>query len=317
VDVAFLGLGQIGGSIARAVAGTAGVGRVTAWTPSGRGPAAAARDTGIVAAPSLAEAVGGADLVVLAAPPIACLDLIDVLAGEARQFLAADAVVTDVASTKDVLVARAADRGLRFVGGHPMTGRESSGWSASDPELLRDRPWVIVPPEPDDPDAVARVERLVAACGSRPVRLSASAHDAAVAAISHVPLVVSAALVDAMTAEHSWPLARELSAGGWASMTRLAGGDPAMGGGIVATNALAVAEGLRRVQRAIATWLEAIERSAGARTPLAHVPPDAAIPDSAAAAITATSPAAAGDSPATAAELLERRFEASRDRARS
>src|SRR3954454_13412469 len=98
-----LGLGLIGGSVARAA--LAGGMDVVAWTPSGDGPRAGAAD-GIAAAEHLAAAIDRADLVVLAAPPLACLDLIDTLAA-AGASLSAETVVTDVTSTKSTIVDRA------------------------------------------------------------------------------------------------------------------------------------------------------------------------------------------------------------------
>jgi prephenate dehydrogenase len=80
-----------------------------------------------------------------------------------------------------------------------------------------------------------------------------------VAAVSHLPLVVSAALVEAMTGGDDWPTAAALSAGGWASMTRLAAGSPAMGAGIVATNAAAIAARLRDLRTVLDDWLRLLE----------------------------------------------------------
>lgn len=261
MHIAFLGLGLIGGSVARAGSRAGYATRVTAWTPDGSGPRAAAAD-GIEVSASAGEAIFGADLIVLAAPPVACLGLLDDLAGPLARDLAPGAVVTDVASTKAMIVDRARASGLRFVGGHPMAGREASGYGAADSDLFRGRPWVIVAAEPNDTAADDRVAGLAAACGARPVRMSALDHDSAVAAISHVPLVVSAALVEAMTGRTDWPASSSLAAGGWGSMTRLALGDPAMGAGIVATNARPIADALRDLQAILGDWVELIEAGA-------------------------------------------------------
>ena len=261
--LALLGLGLIGGSVARAVRASGW--DVVAWTPSGAGPARAAAAGQLTRAESSLEAaVVGADLVVLAAPPTACLGLLDELARPGRSALGVNAVVTDVASTKAVIVAHAAARGIRFVGGHPMAGRESSGYAAADPELFRDRPWVIVPAAGDE-DGATRVERLARACGARPVRMAADAHDAAVAAISHAPLVLAAALVEAMagrpgaTPPPGWAEASALAASGWHSATRLARGDPAMGAGIAATNSGPLAARLRDVRARLDEWIALLE----------------------------------------------------------
>lgn len=260
MHLAFLGLGQIGGSIARAALRAGFADRVTAWTPNGHGPRAAVAD-GIVAAPSAIDALDGADLVILAAPPLACLELLDKLAGADRGALGRDTVITDVASTKAAIVARADRHRLRFVGGHPMAGRETAGYGTADPEILRDRPWVVVPPVPGDEEAMDRVVALASACGARPVAMTAVEHDAATASISHLPLVLAAALVEAMTGLPNWSSARPLAAGGWAGMTRLARGEATMGAGILATNAVPTAERLRAIRAVIDEWIALLEQA--------------------------------------------------------
>ena len=273
MQIAFLGFGLIAGSAARALRATTDQAwrgaRLVAWSPSGAGPERAVRDGVIDAAASdVAAAVEGADLVVLGAPPLDVLRLIDELGGPARGALADGAVVTDLASTKAAIVA-AADRGpLRFIGGHPMAGREQAGYEASDPGLFSGRPWVIVPGRgAAEPDAQL-VESLATACGAVPMRMSAAAHDAATAGISHLPLLAAVALVEAVVggagrADESWADARPLAAGGWRDMTRLARGDVAMGAGILATNAEHVATRLRALLAALDDWLAALERPGG------------------------------------------------------
>jgi prephenate dehydrogenase len=271
--IALLGLGLIGGSVVRALRGPARSGgsppwTIAAWTPSGRAPARALEDGVIdLAAPSPEAAIDGADLVLLAGPAPDCLEQLDELAGSWRRFLAPDSVITDVASTKEAIVLRATVLGLRFVGGHPMAGRETSGYAASSADLFVDRPWVVVPT--GDAAAVERVERLVVACGARPVRLGAAAHDRAVAGVSHLPLVVAAALVEAVGGSRSdgpaadWPTAAALAATGWRDMTRLARGDVTMGAGIISTNAPAIATRVRELLAALEAWLAELERPGG------------------------------------------------------
>ena len=252
--VAILGLGQIGGSVGRALVAAGDPWRVAGWTRSADARHAAAAD-GIDVAGSIGEACTGADAIVLAVPPLACLELLDELAGGLRSATDRDAVITDVASTKAAICARAAGHGLRFVGGHPMTGREASGYAAADAALFAGRPWVIVPSDPPDVAAEDRVANIAATCGARIVRLGAVEHDAAVGAISHLPLVVAAALVEAVASGPGWPNARDLASTGWASMTRLARGDVEMGAGILATNGPLVAGRLRDLRDVLDRWL--------------------------------------------------------------
>jgi prephenate dehydrogenase len=268
--VAILGFGLIGGSVARALHARApGDWTVTAWSPSGDGPRQA-QDAGEIdrAAGTIAQSVEAAEQIVLAAPPIECLDLLDQLGGPLRRAVPEGAVVTDVASTKRRLVERAAERGIRFVGGHPMAGIERTGYDAAEPNLFEGRPWVVCTDGADDV-ARARVEALVTAVGARPIRMDAATHDAAVAAISHLPLVVSAGLVESVfgrdtgIAEPARGVAYELAASGWRDMTRLARGDVAMGAGIAATNPDELAARLRGLREVLDRWLLELERDGG------------------------------------------------------
>jgi prephenate dehydrogenase len=269
--VGFLGFGLIAGSIARAIRQNPATDGWTlaAWSPRGDGPDRAAGE-GVVdtAAVSARAAIDGADLVVLGAPATACLELLDALAGPWRSDLGATAVVTDLASTKASIVARADEHGLRFVGGHPMAGLESTGYGAARADLFAGRPWVIVPGTAASPADVDRVRELVTVCSAQVVFLDPVEHDRAVAAISHLPLVVAAALVEAVAGTPDderpvWPLAERLAAGGWASATRVARGDPAMGAAIAVTNAPILASRIRDLQGVLDGWLAELERADG------------------------------------------------------
>jgi prephenate dehydrogenase len=272
VQIAFIGFGLIAGSVARSVRGNPDTSSWTlaAWSPTGAGAAAAARE-GVIdrAASEPMDAVAGSDLVVLAGPPTTCLEAMDALAGPWRGSLAPTAVITDVASTKATLLARADARGLRYVGGHPMAGLDTSGYAASRADLFEGRPWVVVPGRIAGPDDVARVSSLATACGARVVELDAAEHDRAVAGISHLPLVLAAALVEVVAgagtgaARSDWSTAAGLSAGGWRDMTRLARGEPSMGAGIAVTNATAITGRLRDLIAVLEDWRSELERADG------------------------------------------------------
>jgi prephenate dehydrogenase len=268
--VALLGLGLIGGSIGRALR-TPAAGpephHLTAWTPGGAGPRAAV-EAGIidVAAPDPGQALVDADLVILAAPPLACEALIVRLGGDLAPFLAPGATVTDVASTKSRLLASARDTGVAYVGGHPMAGRETSGFGAADADLFRDRPWVIG--EAVNGGDRERVRALAVACGACPLELGAEEHDRLVAAISHLPLVAAVALVEAVAGvdgrpAEDWPAAALLAASGWQGATRLARGDVTMGTEIAVTNAAALAGRLRAYRDRLDAWVEMLEAPGG------------------------------------------------------
>jgi prephenate dehydrogenase len=272
VRVSIAGFGLIGGSIARALKerSSAGACQVTAWSRD-PAPVRQALADGVVdvATATLEDAIRDAEIVVLAVPPLVGLDLVDQLGGPLRAALPEDCTVTDVASAKASVVARADAARLPFIGGHPMAGRELSGYSAALPDLFVDRPWVTVLGQCARLCDGERVGELIQACGGIQVPMGAAAHDSAVAAISHMPLVVSAAMVEAVAGgpgerEHQdWRAAEVLAATGWAGMTRLARGEPAMGAGIAATNSAALASRLRDFRAVVDAWLKELEREDG------------------------------------------------------
>ncbi len=227
--VAFLGFGLIGGSIARALhlEAEGEAWHLVAWSPSGRGPERALSDGVIdaVAADPM-TAVADADLVVLAGPASACLELLDGLAGPWSGALGPGTVITDVASSKGALVERASAHGLRFVGGHPMAGREAAGYAAATADLFAGRPWVLVPGRAASDAELTVVASLARACGARPLVMTAEDHDAAVAGISHLPLVVAVALVEAVAGLGDGPARADWPEAAPAGRRRVAGHDP-------------------------------------------------------------------------------------------
>ena len=159
------------------------------------------------------------------------------------------AVVTDVASVKNRVAAEVRAHGgegaRRYVGSHPMAGRERSGAAAADSDLFAGRPWVVVG-EGADPEAVLRVRNLAVDVGATPVAMGAAEHDAAVAAVSHVPQLLSSLM--AARLEDLPESALALAGQGLRDTTRIAASDPRLWSAIVVGNAGPVAELLRAVR---------------------------------------------------------------------
>ncbi len=212
------------------------------------------------------------DLVVVATPP-------DVTAAVVLAELKAhpDAVVTDVASVKAGVLAslHAAGADLRrYVGGHPMAGRERSGAVAARGDLFLGRPWVISPvdgPEgaDGDPAGPATVRRLALALGAVPVVMGAAEHDEAVALVSHVPQV--AASLVAARLRHAPDAAVALAGQGLRDVTRIAGSDPALWAQILAANAGPVAAVLADLRDDLDRLLTALAALTGEPAPGAAV----------------------------------------------
>lgn len=212
-------------------------------------------------------------LVLVAAPPDVTAD---VVADALRRWPAA--VVTDVASVKGRPLAALRASGAtgleRYVGGHPLAGRERSGAVAARGDLFVGRPWVLTPAVGTDAGAVAAVRDLVVDLGAAPVVMPADDHDGAVARVSHVPQVasslVAARLVDAEDA------AVALAGQGLRDVTRVAASDPALWVQILGANAGPVAEVLRALRSDLDVVVAALEALAadpdapGARADLAR-----------------------------------------------
>lgn len=173
-------------------------------------------------------------IVVLALPLDRLLDP----APELLAALPAGAVVTDVGSVKAPVLARWQPLHPRFVASHPMAGTAQAGVEAGMPDLFLDRPWVATPTPSTDPEALAQVAALAATLGARWLCCPADAHDRAVALISHLPVLVSGALL--LTADRAAAaadpgaapgraLVRALASSGFADTTRVGGGNPELG----------------------------------------------------------------------------------------
>ena len=194
-------------------------------------------------------------LVVVAVPP----DHLGPVIGRALELTAAyGAVVTDVGSVKSGPLAAVADaEGVeRYVGGHPMAGSERSGPLAASAALFDGRPWAVTPHDGSDPEAVALVEALVTLCGAVPVRLTPVDHDRAVARTSHIPHLLAALAAGRLADAPTGHLA--LSGQGVRDVTRVAGGDPALYGQIVAANSEAVLDLLAEVRDRLDAVISAV-----------------------------------------------------------
>jgi prephenate dehydrogenase len=160
-------------------------------------------------------------------------------------------LVTDTGSTKEWVVEQALKRlePARFLGGHPMAGREQSGYDAADPTLFEGCTWVLTPTDASQQQRFAPWVSVIEALGARIEVMDAAEHDRAVAWISHLPFALSAALVRAAAAAPEWGEAQRLAAGGFRDMARLAGGDAEMYAAIVQTNPTAILDALAALMK--------------------------------------------------------------------
>jgi cyclohexadieny/prephenate dehydrogenase len=250
--VAIVGLGLIGGSLARDLAAR-GV-RVLGWDADAEGLRAAVSE-GVVHHPLDDELrdVDQADAVVLAVPVLAAAAVLRTLAPR----LAGARLITDVGSTKTSIVraAEALGLGARFVGSHPLAGDHRSGWIASRAGLFDGARIFLCRTRATEGDAMLLASDLWTSVGGRPEVMDADEHDVRLAWTSHLPQVVSTAL--ALTINQTGTPRGQLGPGG-RDVTRLAGSDPTVWADILLDNADALASALgmmgarlARLQRAV------------------------------------------------------------------
>ncbi|MGW6207282.1 prephenate dehydrogenase [Streptomyces sp. NPDC055089] len=257
-SAAVVGTGLIGTSIALALRG-----RGVATYLIDRDPEAARNaaglGAGLVAVPPVPV-----DLAILAVPP---QHVASVLREHQLRDLAHD--FTDVASVKVRPQEEAAELGCdlsRYVGGHPMAGRERSGPLAAQGDLFQGKPWVITPGAGARRQAVDRVTELAELCGARPVVMSHAQHDRAVALISHTPHMV-ASLVAARLL-HGDESQLQLAGQGLRDATRIAAGDAELWTDILGSNATAVADVLEEIALDLREVVDALrDLGAGAAAP--------------------------------------------------
>ncbi|WEV72898.1 prephenate dehydrogenase/arogenate dehydrogenase family protein [Bifidobacterium sp. ESL0790] len=222
--IGIVGLGLIGGSLARRLVGRGC--RVVAWNHRPH-PYADARRDGIECVDTLAQlAQERPDIIMLCNPlramPQVLADLKDVIDRDAT-------TLSDVGSVKAMVRSQVADAGLAdcYVGAHPMAGTELSGFSASDPGLYDGALWAITVDEHTNYQRFLAVANLITEqVGNRAIVLDDATHDRAAAMISHMPHAVSTALIGELSASPDRNIAAALAAGSWRDMTRVALTDP-------------------------------------------------------------------------------------------
>lgn len=239
--VAVIGLGLIGGSLAKAIRQN-GLAGVVVGTDKREDELSLGVELGVIdrAAATIAEAVAGSDLVVLAVPVRATRGVLE----ELKPHLSADAVLTDVGSTKTSFVqdvrAVFGDLVPQVIPGHPIAGSEKSGIRAANPELFAGHKVILTPPDNVYARDLAQLKALWEGCGATVLTMSVDYHDEVLAATSHLPHLIAFSLVDTLAGEDENLDIFRYAAGGFRDFTRIAASDPVMWHDIFLSNRDAV-----------------------------------------------------------------------------
>ncbi len=235
--ITIIGLGLIGGSLGLALKKAKGAAvEITGCARREEvGKQAIKRKAIDMAEPQIKKAVSGADIVMIATPITTIKDIFR----EMADHLAPNTIVTDVGSTKSQVMQWAEEylpQTINFIGGHPMTGKETAGIDEAEAGLFKGSAYCLIPSPHSNADALKSMEELVGWIGARAVSIEAQPHDELVAGISHLPLIISSTLVAALAESGRWPDMSKLAASGYRDVTRLASGDAEIQMGICATN---------------------------------------------------------------------------------
>jgi prephenate dehydrogenase len=203
-----------------------------------------------------------ADLIFICTP----INLILPIINEIAPGLKKGAVVTDVGSTKYEIISqaeKAMPKGVYFVGGHPMAGKETTKLEAAEADLFNGKVWVLTKTSKTGQRPLAEINKLISRIGAKVMEMDPKTHDLVVAGISHMPLAVAAALVNAIAGEEQKELMAECAASGFRDTTRIASGDPILGVDMFKTNQKAVLKMIKAFKKALSQLEEIIKEGNG------------------------------------------------------
>jgi prephenate dehydrogenase len=183
---------------------------------------------------NLGDAIDGADVIIIATPVNAIRDVLEIVSDRAPQ----DTIITDTGSTKSQVMEWADEllpKTMNFIGGHPMAGKAVS-IEGAEATLFKGATWCVSPSVNATDEAVQTVLGIVSALEAEPRFIDPHEHDGFVGAVSHLPFMLSIALMRSVSSDNSWKELCQLSSSGFQDVSRLAGGDPKMHRDICATN---------------------------------------------------------------------------------
>jgi len=265
--LALIGVGLIGGSMARALRRAGLVDEIIGCART-EATLERAKSLGVIdlGSTDVQQAAAGADMVVVAVPVLSSAGVFAAMAPA----LSSNAVITDVGSVKGQVVEAAienlGEHARRFVPGHPIAGTENSGVAASFAELFENKNVVLTPiPTVTDIAAIQRVSDMWVAVGADVLQMDVSEHDNLLAMTSHLPHVLAYALVGYLAGHPRADSLFQLAAAGFYDFTRIASSDPVMWRDISVSNKAAIATALSGFRDHIDTLLSAIEAADGER----------------------------------------------------
>jgi prephenate dehydrogenase len=257
--VTIIGLGLIGGSIGLALRQMERPGWEIVGYSRSQETVAKASSSGAIerGETNLKDAVKKAEFVIIATPVLTVKEILSQIA----LHLPAGCIVTDTASTKVQVMKWAKEilpPTVDFIGGHPMAGKETHGIGAAKAELFRGCTYCLTSSEKVSPKSIDTVISMIKDLGAIPFFINAQEHDNLVASISHLPMLLSAALVSLTTKNPSWSEMSKLAASGYYDLTRLASGSPEVNSHICLSNQEAIVNSIDKFSQELEKYREMV-----------------------------------------------------------
>ena len=237
-QIAIIGLGLIGGSLAKALQGKGY--KVIGITKSSKTIRLALKEKAIHKGFTKlsSKTLENIDLIFICTPLHLIIGYLNKIS---KLKLKPGIIITDVGSTKSE-ICKQAERGFQkniiFIGSHPMAGTEKTGFTASDKNLFENCSWILTPNRNNNKEALANIKSIVKKVGASPIVTTPENHDQATALISHLPLLTSVGLCETVRGSSYKELASIIASSGFRDTTRIAGGNPEMNSNLLISNYL-------------------------------------------------------------------------------
>lgn len=257
--IAIIGLGLIGGSLGMAFKKKTSARVLGLTRDKEKATLAVKLKVADYASTNFRGIVEGSNVIFICSP----MNLIIPQLKKILQFVTPGTIITDVGSSKTKIVKEAemlVKKGVFFIGGHPMAGKETTGMEAAESGLMAGKKYILTRTKKTDLMALNTLKALITSMGAKVQIMSPEEHDLAVAGISHMPLAVATALVESVAgAGQLEDEMKGLASSGFKDTTRIASGDPELGKDMFITNKKAILESLVRFKKALSMIEKLIE----------------------------------------------------------
>jgi prephenate dehydrogenase len=270
--VTIVGLGLIGGSLGMAIKKKK-LARVIGLTRDKAKAALAVKKKAVdFASTNIKGIVQDADIIFICYP----IHLIIPEIKKIIQFVRPGAIIADVGSTKESIVSSAEKlmpKGIFYVGGHPMAGKEKTGLEYAEADLLKGKNYILTKTNKTNPAALDTLKKFISKIGAKVIVLDPKTHDEIVAGISHMPVAVAASLIDSVHRSRSKDQLIKLAASGFRDSTRVASGDPSLGADMFTTNKKSILASLKMFKKSLSDIENLIKHGdyEKIRTKLSHI----------------------------------------------